>query len=157
MTELPRYILAPYVATPPEVVECMLDMAQVGPADLVYDLGCGDGRLAIAAARRGARALGVDIEQHWIELARVNAAAAGVADRVRFEHRDATDLDLSPASVVLMYLVHWSTQRMVAAIGCKCAAGTRVVSHSFPIETGGGVVQTIVGDGSRTLHLWVLE
>lgn len=156
----PRYILAPYVPTPPEVVECMLDVAQVGPADLVYDLGCGDGRLAIAAAGRGAHALGVDIEQHWIESARASAQAAGVADRVRFEQCDATNLDLSPANVVLMYLVHWSTQRMVAAIARHCLSGTRVVSHSFPIETGGEVVQTIVSDGagaSRAVHLWVLD
>jgi len=61
----PRYILAPYVPTPPEVVERMLDLAGVTAADTVYDLGCGDGRIAIAAAQRGARAVGVDIEAHW--------------------------------------------------------------------------------------------
>lgn len=96
----PRYILAPYVPTPPEVVEQMIRLADVQPADMVYDLGCGDGRLAIAAAAsRGARCLAVDVEQYWVEQSRINAAAAGVSHLVQFEHCDATELDLRPATL----------------------------------------------------------
>lgn len=155
----PRYILAPYVATADDVVERMLDLAGVGSADVVFDLGCGDGRLAIAAARRGARAYGVDIEPWWVEQARLNAAAAGVADRVRFELRDAMDVDTSSASVVVLYLVHWSTQRMAAELQERCAPGTRIVSNSFPFEgCAGARTQTVIEatGQSRDLHLWVL-
>lgn len=155
----PRYILAPYVATADDVVERMLDLAGVGSADVVFDLGCGDGRLAIAAARRGARAYGVDIEPWWVEQARLNAAAAGVADRVRFELRDAMDVDTSSASVVVLYLVHWSTQRMAAELLERCAPGTRIVSNSFPFEgCAGALTQSIIDatGQSRDLHLWVL-
>lgn len=155
----PRYILAPYVATADDVVEHMLDLAGVGPDDVVFDLGCGDGRLAIAAARRGALAYGVDIEPWWVEHSRLNAEAAGVSDRARFEQRDAMDVDVSTASVVVLYLVHWSTQRMAAELLERCAPGTRIVSNSFPFEgCPGARTQTIIDatGQSRDLHLWVL-
>lgn len=155
----PRYILAPYVATADDVVERMLDLAGVEPADVVFDLGCGDGRLAIAAARRGARAYGVDIEAWWVEQARLNAEAAGVADRAHFELRDAMDVDTSSASVVVLYLVHWSTQRMAAELLEHCAPGTRIVSNGFPFEGCAGTRTQSIIDAtgqSRDLHLWVL-
>jgi 2-polyprenyl-3-methyl-5-hydroxy-6-metoxy-1,4-benzoquinol methylase len=155
----PRYILAPYVATADDVVERMLDLARVGPDDVVFDLGCGDGRLAIAAARRGARAYGVDIEPWWVEQSRLNAEAAGVADRARFEQRDAMDVDVSTASVVVLYLVHWSTQRMAAELLERCAPGTRIVSNSFPFEGRARARTQSIIDAtgqSRDLHLWVL-
>jgi precorrin-6B methylase 2 len=155
----PRYILAPYVATADDVVEHMLDLAGVGPDDVVFDLGCGDGRLAIAAARRGALAYGVDIEPWWVEHSRLNAEAAGVSDRARFEQRDAMDVDVSTASVVVLYLVHWSTQRMAAELLERCAPGTRVVSNSFPFEGCAGARTQPIIDATgkpRDLHLWVL-
>jgi SAM-dependent methyltransferase len=154
---MPRHILAPYMATPADVVERMVRLAEVGEGDVVYDLGCGDGRMAIAAGRRGAHAVGVDIEPYWIEQARSNAAAAGVSARVSFEQRDALELDLAPATVVFMYLVQWSTQRVAAQILGQCAVGTRVVSHSFGFDTVAARSETFedASGQPRTLHLWV--
>ncbi len=154
----PRYILAPYVPTPPEVVERMLDLAGVTSADVVYDLGCGDGRIVIAAARRGARAVGVDIEPHWVAEATKNAAAAGVSDRARFEVQDALALDVSPATVVMLYLVEWSTRMLDEKLAAELRPGARIVSHSFgmgdrPAERS---EQWIDATGqSRTLRLWI--
>ncbi|APV48309.1 hypothetical protein BWI17_00595 [Betaproteobacteria bacterium GR16-43] len=154
----PRYVLAPYLPTPHNVVEGMLRLADVKASDTVYDLGCGDGRLVISAAEtRGARGLGVDIEPYWVEQSRLNASAAGVSHLARFEQADALDLDLSPATVVFAYLVHWST-RLVAQHFVKSARpGTRLVSHSFPIELGPTRSESVVAeDGtSRIIHLFI--
>jgi SAM-dependent methyltransferase len=154
----PRYVLAPYVPTPPEVVERMLDLAGVTGADTLYDLGCGDGRIVIAAARRGARAVGVDIEAHWVSEAAKNAAAAGVSGRASFELQDALTVDLSPATVVMLYLVEWSTRMLDAKLAAELRPGARIVSHSFgmgdrPAEK---TEQWIDSTGeSRTLRLWI--
>ena len=132
----PLHILAPYVPTPPDVVERMVELAQVRSSDVVFDLGCGDGRLLIAAASKaGSRGLGVDIEPYWVEQATAHAVAAGVSHLARFEHQDALSVDLTPATVVFLYLVHWSTQLLAARILAQVADGTRIVSHSFPIES----------------------
>ncbi len=127
----PRYILAPFVPTPPEVVERMLDLAGVTSADTVYDLGCGDGRIVIAAAQRGARAVGVDIEPHWVAESTRNAAAAGVSGSASFELQDALAADLSPATVVMLYLVEWSTRMLDEKLAAELRPGARIVSHSF--------------------------
>lgn len=154
----PRYILAPYVPTPPEVVERMLDLAGVTSADVVYDLGCGDGRIVIAAARRGARAIGVDIEPHWVSEAAKNAAAAGVSGRTEFAVQDALALDLSPATVVMLYLVEWSTRMLDEKLAQELRPGARIVSHSFgmgdrPAEK---TEQWVDATGqARTLRLWI--
>lgn len=154
----PRYILAPYVPTPPEVVERMLDLAGVTSADVVYDLGCGDGRIAIAAAKRGAKAHGVDIEAHWVEESRKNAAEAGVGGLATFELQDALTVDLSPATVVMMYLVEWSTRMFDDKLAAELRPGARIVSHSFgmgdrPAEK---TEQWVDSTGqSRTLRLWI--
>jgi SAM-dependent methyltransferase len=159
MTLIPRYILAPYVPTPPEVVERMIDLAGVQPDDRVYDLGCGDGRLAIAASEiRGARSLGVDVEPYWVERSQLNASAAGVAHLAKFEQGDATSLDLRPATVIFMYLVDWSTQLLARSILQQCAPGTRVVSHSFPFEMGLATRSESFADSEgqpRRIHLWI--
>ena len=158
LTPLHCDVLAPYMATPPEVVERMLRLAAVGADDLVYDLGCGDGRILIAAACAGASGVGVDIESHWVELSRLNANAAGVAERVRFEQADALSLDLRQATVVVLYLVHWSVQRVLARVRSQCAPGTRVVSHSFPIELDGARSEWVIdAEGQRRqIHLWTV-
>lgn len=157
MTFTPRYILAPYVATPHDVAARMVELADVQPTDRVYDLGCGDGRLLIAAARlRGARGLGVDIEPYWIEQSRSNARQAGVSDLVRFELQCALELDPAPASVVFLYLVHWSTNRVMQQVLARCKSGTRVVSHSFGFDAlPGGSTQSFVESEGRSyvLHL----
>jgi SAM-dependent methyltransferase len=111
----------------------MLDVAGVGPGDVVYDLGCGDGRIAIAAARRGARAWGCDIEPHWIAESRRNAEAAGVAALATFEVADAMAADVTPATVIALYLVEWSTLRVGEKLAAELRPGVRVVSHNFAL------------------------
>jgi len=153
-----RYILAPYLATPMEVVERMLDLAGVTSSDVVYDLGCGDGRIVVAAAKRGARGVGFDIEAHWVEESRKNAAAAGVGDLASFELHDALTVDLAPASVVFLYLVEWSTRMLEAKLTAELRPGARVVSHSFTMgdRRAEKIEQWIDSTGqSRTLRLWI--
>jgi SAM-dependent methyltransferase len=122
----------PYVQTPPEVVERMMRMAEIGPGDSVVDLGSGDGRIVIAAAKRGARGLGVDLDPALVRLAAQNAAQAGVADRARFEVRDIFDTDLSGASVITMYLLpDFNVKLLPRLLALK--PGTRIVSHDGSI------------------------
>jgi SAM-dependent methyltransferase len=120
----------PYVNTPMEVVERMLRMAEVGPRDYVIDLGSGDGRIVIAAAKRGARGLGVDLDASLVQLAKRNAERSGVAERARFEVRDIFDTDLSRASVVTMYLLPEVNARLLPRLAAL-KPGTRIVSHDF--------------------------
>lgn len=128
-------ILAPYVATPHEVVARMLEAAGVGAEDVVLDLGCGDGRICVAAARDfGARAVGVDIEPYWVEQAQALARAAGVEERTTFRVGDAREWDAGEATVIALYLVYWSTQVIVREVLARARAGTRVVSHRYVIE-----------------------
>jgi SAM-dependent methyltransferase len=129
-------ILAPHVATPTDVVERMLELALVVPGDVLYDLGCGDGRIAIAAAKRGARAWGCDVEEHWVAEARRHAEAAGVSALATFEVADATSVDVAPATVVALYLVEWSTRRLGEKLAAELRPGARVVSHNFAVADG---------------------
>jgi len=118
----------PYVNTPMEIVERMLRMAQVRSGDYVVDLGSGDGRIVIEAAKRGARGLGVDLDPSLVKLAARNADRAGVADRARFEVRDIFETPLAPASVVTMYLLpEFNAKLLPRLIALK--PGTRIVSH----------------------------
>ncbi|HET7363859.1 MAG TPA: class I SAM-dependent methyltransferase [Burkholderiales bacterium] len=122
----------PYVNTPTEVVERMLRMAEVHPGDYVIDLGSGDGRIVIAAAKRGARGLGVDLDPALVKLATRNAREAGVADRARFEVKDIFDTDLSRASVITMYLLpEFNVKLKERLLALK--PGTRIVSHDGSI------------------------
>jgi len=123
---------APFITTPPEVVERMLSLAGTGPADFVMDLGSGDGRIVIAAARKfGARGLGLDIDSRLVALSRENARAAGVADRVAFEHRDVLQADLSGATVVTLYLLPSINNRLQPKLLDELRPGARIVSHAF--------------------------
>jgi SAM-dependent methyltransferase len=118
----------PYVNTPMEIVERMLRMAEVKIGDFVIDLGSGDGRIVIEAAKRGARGLGVDYDPRLVEAASANARKAGVADRARFEKRDIFDTDLSPASVVTLYLLPDFNAKLLPRL-LQLKPGTRIVSH----------------------------
>ncbi len=118
----------PFVVTPREIVERMLRMAEVGKGDFLIDLGSGDGRIVIAAAKRGARGLGVDIDPSLVRLATENAKAAGVADLARFEARDIFDTDLSSASVVAFYLLPDFNAKLLPRF-LRLKPGTRLVSH----------------------------
>jgi len=118
----------PYVQTPPEIVERMMRMAEVAKGDHLIDLGSGDGRIVIAAAKRGASGLGVDLDPSLVKLATENAAREGVADRARFEVRDIFETDLSRATVVAFYLLpEFNAKLMPKLLALK--PGTRVVSH----------------------------
>jgi SAM-dependent methyltransferase len=118
----------PYVNTPAEIVERMMRMAEVGTGDQVIDLGSGDGRLVIAAAKRGASGLGVDLDPNLVRLATQNAAKTGVGDRARFEVRDIFETDLSRATVVTMYLLPDFNAKLLPKF-LKLKPGTRIVSH----------------------------
>jgi len=121
----------PYVQTPQPVVDAMLETAKVGRNDYVIDLGSGDGRMVITAAKkRGARGFGVDLDKRLVALANANARKAGVADRAKFYARDLFETDLSPASVLTIYLlpeVNLMTRGRILAL----KPGTRVVSHDY--------------------------
>jgi SAM-dependent methyltransferase len=122
-----------YIPTPEVVVDRMLELARVGRDDVVYDLGCGDGRIVIAAARRfGARAVGFDIDPARVAEARRNVAAAGVERLVSIEQRDVFELDLTPATVVTLYLLPELNVRLLPQLE-RLRPGARIVSHDFDI------------------------
>jgi SAM-dependent methyltransferase len=118
----------PYVQTPMEIVERMLRMAEVGKGDHLIDLGSGDGRIVIEAAKRGATGLGVDLDGSLVKYATENAQKAGVGERARFEVRDFFDTDLSKASVVAFYLLPEFNAKLMPRL-LKLKPGTRIVSH----------------------------
>jgi len=122
----------PYVPTPQAVVDRMLQIAKVHRGDMVYDLGCGDGRIVITAARdRGARGVGIDIDPRRIAEAKENAEKAGVSNRVQFLVADLFESDFSRATVVTLYLLPVINQRLRPQLWRQLKVGTRVVSHDF--------------------------
>lgn len=124
--------LAPYVPTPHEVVDRMLLLAGVTKDDVLIDLGCGDGRIPIAAAKQyGTRGLGVDIDPQRIAEANANAKAAGVEHLVTFKLQDAMKTDVSGATVVTTYLLTASNLRLRPLLTAQLKPGSRIVTHSF--------------------------
>ena len=121
----------PYVPTPMPVVERMLEMAEVGPSDYLIDLGSGDGRIPVAAAGRGARALGVDIDPARIDEAHAAARLAGVETRARFRRQDLFETPLREASVVTIYLLPDINLRLRPRLLTELRPGARVLSHNF--------------------------
>jgi SAM-dependent methyltransferase len=150
--------LAPYVTTPQDVVDRMLELAQVGPKDVVYDLGCGDGRLVITAAKTyGARGVGVDFDLDRVRESQENARKAGVESLVEFKQQDALTVDVSAATVVTLYLLSSSNLRLRPILTRTLAPGARIVSHQF--DMGDWVPQTketlTASDGApHILYLW---
>ena len=150
---------APYVATPQPVVDAMLAVAGVTPDDVVYDLGSGDGRIVITAARRyGARGVGLDLEPARVEQARAKAQAAGVADRVRFEAQDIFTADIREATVVTMYLLPEVNLRLRPRLLAMLRPGTRMVSHAFDLgDWAPDKVLDVQGpEGRYTVFYWVV-
>jgi len=152
-------ILAPFVPTPPDVVQRMLALAGTGGDDFVFDLGCGDGRILIAAAAKyGARGFGVDIERYCVAESQANAKAAGVEHLVTFKLQDAATVDLSPATIITLYLVQWSNDRLKHQILRQAKPGTRIVSHSFEMKdwSPAKVEEFVDEEGAqRRVFLWV--
>ena len=125
----------PYVPTPANVVEAMLKMARVGPADFVIDLGSGDGRIVIAAVKQyGARGFGVDIDGSLVSESRREAERQGVAGRAEFHERNLFITDISRATVLTMYLFPQVIMRLRPRILAELKPGTRVVSHDFDMD-----------------------
>jgi len=153
----------PFVVSPEEVVDRMVGIARTGPGDFLIDLGSGDGRIVIEAARRGANALGVDNDPSLVAKARENAARAGVAERARFEIRDLFETDLSRATVITLYLLpEFNLKLMPKLLSLK--PGTRVVSHDWDMgdwETDETISlrtpeKTVGADLRSHIHLWVV-
>lgn len=148
-------INTPYVGTPPEVVDAMLDFAKVTPKDTIFDLGCGDGRIVIEAAKKyGARGVGVDLNPDRIEEARANAAKAGVSNLVRFEVKDLFDADIHDATVVALYLLPEANLRLRSRLTSELKPGTRVVSHSFDMGDWKPDQEKVAGEAH--LYLWTI-
>ena len=147
-----------WVPTPPVLVEKMLDMAQVTPQDYVMDLGSGDGRNIIAAAKRGARALGVEYDRDLLELSRNNAMEAGVAERARFVEGDMFEADISGATVLALFLLPDNLNRLKPKFA-RLKRGTRIVTNGFPID-GWTAKETGTADGDCgswcTAYLYVV-
>lgn len=143
-----------YVPTPQDVVDEMLAIASVGPDDVLYDLGSGDGRIPITAAKRwGTRGLGVDIDPQRIAEANANAMAAGVTGRVRFVQGDLFAMDLSPATVITLYLLPALNVKLRPKL-LQLKPGTRIVSHDFAM--GDWKPVRTVENGSRTVYFWTV-
>ena len=149
----------PYVPTAPEVVDKMLQMAKVGKQDLVYDLGCGDGRIVIAAAKTyGARGVGVDLDPKRIEEAESNLREAGpeVAKQVRFITGDLFQVDISKATVVTLYLLPEINLMVRPKLWKELAVGTRIVSHDYHMGDDWPPEQTVQLEG-KVLYSWTIR
>jgi SAM-dependent methyltransferase len=146
-----------YVPTPPEVVTEMLKLAGVTKDDVVYDLGSGDGRIVIAAAKEfGARGVGVEISPKLVAEARANAERAGVADRVRFVEQDLFAADLREATVVTLYLLPELNLKLRPKLLAELRPGARVVSHLFDMEDW-KPDRTFTWDRDDTeVYLWIV-
>jgi len=147
-----------FVPTPQEVVDAMLKVANVTGRDVVYDLGSGDGRIPITAAKTyGAKATGIDICEIRIQEANANLTAAGVGDKVRFLKQDLFKTDLSEASVVTMYLLPSLNIRLISKLNKELKPGTRIVSHAFDMSADGvqRAPKETLNINGRTVYLWV--
>lgn len=156
-TEAAPRLDVPYVPTPQPVVDKMLELASVGRRDVLYDLGCGDGRIVITAAkRRGARGTGIDIDPARIEEAVENARSAGVSSRVNFRQGDLFEADFSPATVVTLYLLPEINRKLRPQLWKQLKVGTRVVSHDFDMgdEWPPEKVEKV---GNKTLYFWTIR
>jgi cyclopropane fatty-acyl-phospholipid synthase-like methyltransferase len=127
-------IHAPYVTTPSPVVDAMLKLAGTRKSDVVYDLGCGDGRIVIAAAKRyGARGVGIDVDPERILEARANAKREGVESLVRFSAQNVYDMDFREATVVAMYLLPDMHRKLSPKLQKDLRPGARIVTHTFDL------------------------
>ncbi len=153
-----RPTLAPYIPTPQDVVERMLNVAQVTSQDTVFDLGSGDGRVVITAAKKyGAHGVGIDIDRDRIAESRRNARDAGVTSLVRFEQGDVLNADVSSATVVTLYLVSSANLKLRPILTRQLSPGARIVSHKFGMgdwEPDKVDRFTDVRGDERVIYLW---
>jgi ribosomal protein L11 methylase PrmA len=131
----------------------MLDMAQVRQGDVLYDLGCGDGRIVVAAARRGAGGIGIEIDPRLVEWARANVLAEQVGERVKIQNQDLFLTDLSPASVIALYILPEMNRRLRPKLFRELKLGARVVANGF--EVPGWKPDRVVEVPTRYLHAFL--
>ena len=144
-----------FVPTPQEVVDEMLKLARVGKGDVLYDLGSGDGRIAVTAAKRyGIRAYGIDIDPQRIQEANENARKNGVTDLVQFRREDLFKADFSEATVVTLYLLPDLNVRLRPRLMAELKPGTRIVSHQF--DMGTWPPERKLELNGRTIYLWTI-
>jgi ribosomal protein L11 methylase PrmA len=144
-----------FVPTPQEVVDAMLEVAKVTKNDVVYDLGSGDGRIPITAAKKyGARAIGIDIDPQRIKEANANAQSAGVTDKVKFLNQDLFTTDISEASVVTLYLLPSLNVKLMPKLKAELKPGTRIVSHAF--DMGDWKPEQTLNVNGRTVYYWTI-
>jgi len=147
----------PYVPTPQEVVDKMLDMAKVRRNEVLFDLGCGDGRIVVTAASKfGARGVGIDIDPERIAEAKANAQKAGVSNRVEFRQADLFKTDFSSANVVTLYLLPDINRKLRPQLWRQLRPGTRIVSHAFDMGEPWPPERTERVD-YRTLYSWTIR
>lgn len=144
----------PYVPTNQKVVDAMLELAQVKGDDILYDLGCGDGRIVVTAAQRyGTKGTGVDIDPQRISEANANAEKANVTDKVKFIEGNLFDVDMSDATVVTLYLLPDVNLKLKPKL-LKLKPGTRIVSHAF--DMGDWKPEKTIRVNGSTIHYWVV-
>ena len=153
--------IVPYVPTPQEVVDRMLDLAQVKKGDVVYDLGSGDGRIVVTAAKKyGVKAIGFEIDPQRIKESHENIKKAGVEHLVEIRQQDIRTVDLSPANVLTMYLLPEVNLMIRPNIWKQMKPGSRIVSHDFDMADWKPLKTEYIKDSSNwdhTLYLWQIE
>jgi len=154
-----RILDVPYVPTPEEVVEAMLAMAEVSKDDVIYDLGCGDGRIVITAAKNyGCRGIGIDIDPQRIKECHGNADKAGVRDQVEFFQADLFEADFSKATVVALYLLTENNIRLRPKLLQELRPGTRIVSHDYDMGQWKADREALIEDNwdIHSVYFWII-
>jgi len=143
-----------FVPTPPDVVDAMLKLAEVTASDTVYDLGCGDGIIVATAAEKfGANAVGIDIDPQRVKEATDRITKANVTSKVKILNQDLFTTDISPATVVTLYLLPSLNQKLIPKLNKELKPGTRIVSQSFDMGTQNPPLKTVDANG-RSVYLW---
>lgn len=148
-----------YIPTPEDVVDALLDLAQVGPEDVLYDLGCGDGRLLIRAAQRwGTRGVGIDIDPARIAQTDAIVKVHGLSKQIELRQENLYDTELQPATVVALYLLPHLNLRLRSRLWHQLKPGSRVVSHQFDMGdwSPNQVIHLPESEEESTLYLWIM-
>ncbi len=150
----------PYVPSPPGVVRKMLELAGAGPDDIVYDLGCGDGRVLVTAVKEFGvkRAVGVEIREDLVKEAKRRVASEGLEDRIEIIHGDMFEVDISDATLVTLFLLTSVNDELAPKLERELKPGTRIVSHEFQITSWKPTVMATIYDDitSHNIYLYVL-